>query len=71
MQTEYENEITAIEDEYMRQLDEKDETIAGLKQELHYFANQVCLSSLDDNTSTVESVYDVCNHLYLNPYTYN
>lgn len=40
MQAQYENEIIAIEEEYIHKLNEKDDIIFGLKQELHYFAGK-------------------------------
>ncbi|KAG1053387.1 hypothetical protein G6F46_007830 [Rhizopus delemar] len=65
MQAQYENEIIAIEEEYIHKLNEKDDIIFGLKQELHYFAGKASQNdSLEDlmdefdNMSMMESVYD-------------
>lgn len=42
VRSQFENEIMAIEEEYVHRLSEKDEIIFGLKQELHYLVTQVC-----------------------------
>ncbi|KAI9264822.1 hypothetical protein BY458DRAFT_513685 [Sporodiniella umbellata] len=60
MQAQYENEIAVIEEEYMDQLNEKDDIIFGLRQESHYFAGKV---SQNDDPEDIEefdtmSLYD-------------
>ncbi|CEG70344.1 hypothetical protein RMATCC62417_06260 [Rhizopus microsporus] len=70
VRSQFENEIMAIEEEYVHRLSEKDEIIFGLKQELHYLVTRVCQDEsvqeeegedvIDeyDNISIIDSIYD-------------